>query len=500
MLEAGQVIGGWELIRRLGARLFSDVWLARDAARGVERALDVPTDPECIRQLRHHDPTRLAPHHPNIVQTFDLNTRHDPPYCVTEHVEGDTLRQRLASQGRLPTDEALGIVRQVLAALRAAHAAGILHRGLRPANILLTPQGVVKLAGFAFGRAQAELAASLIRSGAATSASATSLALAADYRSPEQRRGLDAAPCDDIYSVGVLACELLTGRRPTDAPVGQLLEQAGLCGPIADVVVTACDDRDYRYPTAVEMLRSVARLPPSVPELITSSGGMRLRLIQPGPFVMGSDTGRDWERPAHDVTITRPFYLGVCPVTQAQYERVTAAAPSTFHGPDRPVETVSWDDARGFCRRLSQAEGAAYRLPTEAEWEYACRAGSTAAYSFGDSEWLLAQYAWYAASSRHAAPGQPPAHQTHPVGDLKPNAWGLHDVHGNVWEWCRDYYVAYRPGAQADPQGPSEGRSRVVRGGSWRNTPAYCRSATRNHHAPGFSCDHLGFRVVRAVP
>ena len=193
------------------------------------------------------------------------------------------------------------------------------------------------------------------------------------------------------------------------------------------------------------------------------------------------------------VEITRPFYLGVHEVTQAQYEAVIGRNPSGFKGAAHPVEQVNWDDAVAFCGRLSElpaekAAGRLYRLPTEAEWEYACRAGSTTTYSFGDETARLAEFGWYSNNSGSA--------KLHPVGEKKPNAWGLYDMHGNVWEWCHDWYGPYPVGDVADPTGPESGSVRVDRGGSWHYIARFCRSASRYRFAPGSRTSVLGFRVL----
>ena len=231
-------------------------------------------------------------------------------------------------------------------------------------------------------------------------------------------------------------------------------------------------------------------------EVITNSLGTRLAFVPAGEFLMGSpDSDNDAhknEKPQHRVRITRPFYLGVHPVTQEEYERVMGNNPSQFKGdPQRPVESVSWNDAMEFCRQLSEKEGKEYRLPIEAEWEYACRAGSRTEWCFGDSESQLAGYAWYFDNSDHT---------THPVGQKKPNGWGLYDMHGNVWEWCSDWYVRdyYENSSANDPQGPSSGSHRVIRGGSWNTVACYSRSANRFDYSPGNRSGILGFRVCLA--
>ncbi len=209
-------------------------------------------------------------------------------------------------------------------------------------------------------------------------------------------------------------------------------------------------------------------------------------LIPEGSFMMG-DENMDDACPVHKVMLSA-FHIQATPVTQAQYEAVMGRDPSYFKGPDRPVERVSWNDAVDFCNKLSALTGENYRLPSEAEWEYACRAGSTSAYCFGDDDKELGEYAWYDDNS---------AMQTHPVAQKRANRFGLYDMHGNVWEWCRDWYGDYSSGSQTDPEGPSTGSYRVLRGGSWFFNARNLRSANRNISSPGNSNNGSGFRLAR---
>ena len=253
---------------------------------------------------------------------------------------------------------------------------------------------------------------------------------------------------------------------------------------------------------------------------------------------MGSpaiEAGREPTETQHEVTITNSYYLGAFEVNQDQYEKVMGDNPSHFKGGKNPVDHVYWQEAVYFCKTLSKlpeekAAGRVYRLPTEAEWEYACRAGSTTAYSFGDNAQRLSEYAWF---------GDVPGGKTHPVGEKKPNRWGLYDMHGNVSEWCRDWYGPYAsfaetnpdspdlgvarkvPGKDApgwvpgsaggrlvdgdgfdfsswvtDPKGPRDGFTRVLRGGSQQSVAASCRSSSRENRSLVETSDAIGFRVV----
>jgi formylglycine-generating enzyme required for sulfatase activity len=241
----------------------------------------------------------------------------------------------------------------------------------------------------------------------------------------------------------------------------------------------------------------------------TNTLGMKLERIKDGTFTMESpdkEEGRnDDEGPQHEVTITQPFYLGVCPVTQGEYEKMMGKNPSWFSkdggGKDKvqgldtrrfPVETVSWGEAVAFCEALNKQDknkpaGWEYGLPREAEWEYACRAGAQSAHSFGGDPKQLSDYAWFPDNS---------GGRTHEVGRRKPNPWGLYDMHGYVWQWCADRKGKYGNGSFKDPKGPDNGESRVVRGGSWYSDPRYCRAAGRIDVVPYFRGYVVGFRVV----
>jgi formylglycine-generating enzyme required for sulfatase activity len=223
---------------------------------------------------------------------------------------------------------------------------------------------------------------------------------------------------------------------------------------------------------------------------------MKLALIPAGEFLMGSPAGEagrgDHEGPQHRVRITKAFYMGATQVTQEQYQAVMGKNPSWFKGAKNPVEQVSWNDAQEFCRRLSAKTGKTVRLPTEAEWEYACRAGTTTKWSCGDQEGALGEYAWHGANA---------GERTHDVGGKKPNAFGLYDMHGNVFEWCQDWCDAsyYANSPLDDPSGAARGYARALRGGSWNVTPEICRSAYRFGYGPGLRFAHLGFRAVVSV-
>jgi uncharacterized protein (TIGR02996 family) len=246
---------------------------------------------------------------------------------------------------------------------------------------------------------------------------------------------------------------------------------------------------------------------------ITNSVGMDLVQIPAGSFLMGSppdEQARDNdEGPQHWVTISRPFWLGVYAVTQQQYQRVMGSSPSSSFVTEpaarsHPVESVSWNDASDFCERLTalpaeRAAGRAYRLPTEAEWEYAARAGTPQGWPFLFGSSLHSRLANFNGESPYGGgPRGPYLQRTTPVGSYAANPWGLYDIHGNVWEWCSDWYQAdyYAHSSAIDPPGPARGERRVLRGGSWLNQALNCRLARRDQYSPDFRYNDNGFRVV----
>ena len=254
------------------------------------------------------------------------------------------------------------------------------------------------------------------------------------------------------------------------------------------------------------------------PETVVSASGIEMIPIPGGWFEMGSHSGNADEAPVHRAWVDA-FLMDRHEMTQAHYRRLAGTSPflsgdpSHFKGPHRPVEMVSWDIAALLCNERSRAEGldvcysedgscdfeaSGYRLPSEAEWEYACRAGTGTAYSFGTEARHLGRNGWYGANS---------AKRTHPVGERRPNGWGLFDMHGNVAEWCNDVYEEdyYVRSSDRNPTGPGDGARYVLRGGAWNSSAEACRSAARVGESPGtqdacFARDAIGFRCVRKAP
>jgi formylglycine-generating enzyme required for sulfatase activity len=521
--------------------------------------------------------------HPNIVTIFDFGTQDDRPYLVMEYIEGGDLRREMVPQKPMPTGRAVAVLSSVARALECLHLQGILHRDLKPENVLMHDRNTPKIADFG-------LAVSDSSMGFLTSTDVSMGTVG--YVAPEQLYRLKVDERADQYSLAAIAYEMLTGYKPLGSfrPPSR---HSGALGPEVDAVLMKAlsEDRDDRFSsirafsTALERagagrrdrLRTrlavlatlgvvlgalaattrrywVQPVRPSVPkpeaivsdpsesmspsirqapaQLVTKQG-MKLVLIPPGEFSMGSPDAdplaRPNEKPVHGVTISRPFYLGAYEVTVAQFRafveqtgyRTEAEtdgnggyihndrpkdkdAEKSVNDPrlnwrepgytkkqadDEPVVQVSWNDAMAFCRWLSETEGGVFRLPTEAEWEYACRAGTTTLWCSGDAPAQLEAYAWTPKSGTH---------RTHKVGTKAPNPFGLFDMHGNVWEWCLDYIGPYGSAPETDPTGPSDGAARVLRGGAWdRKNIRRTKSAYRISAEPNYRHYTYGFRVCR---
>ena len=272
-------------------------------------------------------------------------------------------------------------------------------------------------------------------------------------------------------------------------------------------------------PTQETPTLAMGKKPPAAPRRsVTNSLGMEFLYIKPGTFMMGSpsnEPGRNDNEIQHQVTLTKGFYMQTTEVTQGQWQAIMGSNPSYFKncGNDCPVEQTSWNDVQEFVRKLNQREeGDTYRLPTEAEWEYAARAGSTTAFASGDITETDCGYdanldamGWYCGNSDVSYSGCEDNSEwggskcagTHPVVQKQPNGWGLYDMHGNVWEWCQDGYRDYTSDTVTDPTGPSSGSFRVLRGGSYFSNAWVCRSAHRSRYNLGGRRSYLGFRLVR---
>ncbi len=517
----------WELEELLGVGGFGEVWKARnphfDAVPAV--ALKFCLDPTAKDRLLRHEAAVLNQvmrqgRHPGIVALQHTYLSADPPCLEYEYVLGGDLCGLLHDWQRQPPGaERVGqLMRELARIIAFAHRLNppIVHRDLKPANVLIQPSAAggftLRVADFGIGGVAANRALAATARGisqgnflvTALRGSHTPL-----YASPQQIRGDPPDPRDDVYALGVIWHQLLTGSLTAGRPGGMRwhdrLVAAGVPRGQVELLSSCLEDEPADRPAdagelADHLVALLGRPIVSVrlPRLIVNSIGMKLVLIPAGAFRMGSPQDEphrcDDESFPRLVRIDKPFYLGVFPVTQREYEAVMKDNPAFFQrkaggGPDHPVEQVNWDDAGAFCRQLSglaeeQKEGRVYRLPTEAEWEYACRAGTDTPFSFGTA--LSAAEANFDGTRPYGdAAAGPFVRRTTRVGSFAANAWGLYDMHGNVWEWCADWYTPTR--------------HRALRGGSWNNSGHLCRSARRQKYAPDFRAENLGFRVVMEV-
>jgi formylglycine-generating enzyme required for sulfatase activity len=517
----------WELVELLGMGGFGEVWKARHSRfDGIPPvALKFCLDAQAKEQLlkwegRVVNEVMRAGRHPGIVPLLDAYLKADPLCLKYEYVAGGDLAaylQELSAQGGASPTYASTIVTRLARTVGFVHRLDppIVHRDLKPANILVQRLAdgkvTLRIADFGIGAIVAEQ--TLRREKNRPTSHPVSLpnavrgAYTPIYASPQQRRGDPADVRDDVHALGIIWHQLLAGDLTAERPGGRgwrkKLESSGMAPALLDLLESCIDDDPAERPANADDLAGRIEMllgqPSSIPPTVLQSenrkpGGeltlrvsnldLRFAWVPPGEFMMGSNEFND-EKPIHRAKFTKGFYMGVFPIMQWQWIEVMGNNPSGFRLENRPVEQVTWEDCQEFCAKLTQLSGKPTRLPTEAEWEYACRAGTTTDYCSGAGENALKKVGWYSANSRR---------QTHPVGGLDPNAWGLYDMHGNVWEWCQDWHGPY-PGDVEDYRGPNSGDNRVFRGGSWINLAVNCRAAFRQGYAPGFRYHAVGCRV-----
>ena len=536
-LRPGEVLGDgrYQLLEVAGSGGFGTVWRAFDSRKRRVVAVKVLHGhhlEEGSRRERFERGARKMADliHPGIVRVLDDPGEEDGfQFFVMEYLPGGDLHRAILRR-QMPAARALDVILQVGEALAWAHDRGVVHRDVSPHNILLAADGSPRITDF-----------DLVKAADSTGGTKTGAMGKFLYAAPEiMTRPQDADARADVYGLGMTAVFAILGAElPMDVLYGRQAFFAGLgCSEAVREVIgrataVAIGDRTADVRSFCEAVAEA--LPPRKPassddfgtlddpptgrlsgdEVVALAGVAPLRLVglTGGELTMGSRDGEegsfDDERPAHRVWIS-PLYVATTPVTQAQWSAVMKTDPSHFKGADRPVEQVSWYDAVQFCNALSERErrrpaytltkgggehpdvslnpaADGFRLPTEAEWEFFCRAGTTTRYWSGDAEADLARVGWYEENS---------GGQTHPVGEKKaPNPWGLHDVHGNVWEWCWDSKAPYSAEPAADPAAP-RGDGRVIRGGCCRNSALRSRSAFRFVRYPWYRYLILGFRLV----
>ena len=584
----------YRIVKQLGQGGMGSVWLAEDtqldnkpfAIKMLPSIL--VSNKRAYRQLKDEALVAMKLTHPNIVTLRAFEENNGNPFLVMDYIDGQTLDDYLAENGKMSEDETIRLLKPIAAALDYAHSKGVVHRDVKPGNVMVAKDGTPYILDFGIAR---EMQETMTRVTGKLS-SGTLL-----YMSPEQLRGLPPKASQDVYSFAAMAYECLKGnppfyrgaiedqikneapeplsdvaggsrfvaavmaglaKKPDDRPatcVGVLEERvsaqsrreaepqredspsqraqksnvpspevepprnsSGVGKVLAVVAMAICGivffstqcksnrelghssmqpETTYRPSVGSEKTLSAQK-----EKTLTLPGGAKMEMIYvgPGSFMMGSpesEDGRDNDETQHRVTLTKGFWLGKYEVTQSQWQSVMGDNPSNFKSPDRPVERVSWEDCQQFIQKVNasakQQLGGGARLPTEAEWEYACRAGTTTAYYWGNA--LNGDKANYDGNNPcgTTAKGQFKG-ETTSVGSYGANPWGFFDMHGNVYEWCQDWYGSYNVDA-TDPQGPASGGYRVLRGGGWNSNARYCRSAGRDRGDPGFRYDISGFRL-----
>ncbi len=580
----GKRLGAYQVLKELGRGGMGVVYQARD--RGLRRLAaikvlpsDFTHDRSLVDRFLREARACARLNHPNIVTVFGVGKLDETYFIAMEYVEGQSLDELIKSEAPLDVRKALEITRQAADALAAAHEEDIIHRDIKPQNIMIDRSGRVKVMDFGLASVQTE---SMTLTAAGTTLGTP------QYMSPEQWKDSKVDARADIYSLGVTLFKMLTGKPPfegqttlalmrkvVDEPTPSVLDfsqevPSEVADIVSEMIAKDPDDR-YNYATDLrdDLDQYLGGAPPSTPVsvkpfsspsaesqlkrlekqsqaqresqlaaatfvgtqadadaelasrrlplyagiaavaiLLAAAGAwfiMRdsatfadplfpksdFAWIGPGTFEMGSlstEAGHDSDETVHTVTLTQGFWMGRFEVTQAQWETVMGTNPSFFKGGELPVEQVSWNEVQTFLDKLNAEYGSNFRLPTEAEWEYACRAGERSAYTFGNDPAMLGNYAWYGANSRS---------RSKRVGLKEANAWGIYDMHGNVLEWVADWADPYPNQDVTDPKGPAQGELRVARGGSWYVGPENCRSADRSASVPEDRGGDLGFRICQ---
>ena len=538
----------WYVVQLLGIGGFGEVWEVRRPHLPDRFAVKFCLDQASAKVLNREAEALIAlsnklPHHPHIVRLIELQLDQEPYWLAFEYINGGSL-EALLRTGPLSWEDTLTFFRPLVEAMSAVHRVGIVHRDLKPANILLTAQHEVKIADFGIGKVLADQEVQSQQ----TRTCFTAMGYGSiGYMSEEQAAGKPAHPADDTFALGVLLWQMLSGSlSPPPRYVHRLVDKLPVPPAIQKLILDCVNEPRNERPqntmTLLEVLdkeidppqqsesHSSLWVPPSKnvvgtsfrDKLKDSSEGPEMVYIPTGKFKMGDDgVFTSEEKPAHWVTIAYTLAIGKYPVTVGEFKKFVQATNYRteaekgdgayswtgegweemsdanwkhhyFSQTDRnPVICVSWNDAQSYCRWLSEQTGKPYRLLSEAEWEYACRAGTTTQYSFGDYIPELKNYAWYDENSTEGMTlsfidkllGKGKNRQTHPVGEKKPNSWGLCDMHGNVSEWCEDVWHDNYDGAPTDGSAwveNGEQHFRLLRGGSWNYTAYRCRSAYRS--------------------
>jgi serine/threonine protein kinase len=456
-----------------------------------------------LQRFREEALTLAQFRHPGIVQVLDLFHANHTSYYVMDFVEGETLKSWVRRNGPMPFSEALPLMNKILDALDTVHKADLLHRDLKPENIMLQADGQPVLIDFGSARQFSE----------GKTLNQTAI-LTPGFAPPEQySESAHRGPFTDIYALGATCYFMLTGKKPVDAYSRnreELIPPHQIDSSISEICSSALMlamnlQPEDRFHNALEFKSALNKIESNANSQLQRTGLRNFRksegvlgrfiseliFIQGGVFQMGTE---DLEvpdaRPVHEVFLT-DFYMSKYPVTQEVWEEVCRYNPSQFRGNGRhPVENISSEEIDMFLQKLRERSGIYFFLPTEAEWEYAAKGGvyhELCTYAGGNK---IEECGWYEANTNR---------QTQPVGRLNPNALGLHDMSGNVWEMCQDLYseAYYKNAPVRNHIGAETGSLRAVRGGSWKsNDPVECRVTYRGQMNKAGKSASIGFRVV----
>ncbi|MCB1041817.1 MAG: SUMF1/EgtB/PvdO family nonheme iron enzyme [Acidobacteria bacterium] len=535
-----------ELLLPLGETHMSSVYEARD--NQLNRTVAVKllhtkrTDSRSTERFIREAQIAAGLSHPNIVGIHAIGLIDDQIAIVMEYLGGGTLNEQ-----NMTTESAVALALQITSALDHAHLANLVHRDIKPQNILFDSQGTPKLVDFGIAKAFGMTQLTADRTFLGTP----------QYASPEQAKGEPLDHRSDLYSLGVVLYELISGHPPfeSDDPLALLYQHVHEDPPalntdpdLADIVATLLQKQpEKRFQTARELAARLKawptapppppiypptrrtfpirarirvaliivailmiptyfvvsqRKPKSVPDTIsmvprdepagikTLIQAIEFRPIPGGAFTMGTRVHRDHDaRETHEVALS-PFRMSATEITQEVWQAVMQNNPSCQKGHALPVENVSYKEVMIFIEKLNAIGVGTYRLPTEAEWEYRCRAGDRGSGDVFRRTKSIMTEAWFSDNA-----GQ----KSHPVGELAANHWGLYDMRGNVWEWCSDWYDAnyYERSPFENPHGPDSGSARVVRGGAFNSPETDCRATNRFKWNPDESSCRIGFRLVR---
>ena len=517
----------------------------------------INNNPKAVELFKQEADVLSQLHHSGIPQVesdayfeyYPYNSQ-NPIHClVMEKVVVEDLEKYMRKRGLRPINQTTAIewLKDLIIILEQVHNKDLFHRDIKPSNIMLRSESA-ELVLIDFGTVRKVTSTVFKQQGGVTGI------ISAGY-TPSEQINHNAVPQSDFFALGRTFVYLLTGKEPLDPIMydsyNETLNWRNHAPQISSMLADLLDDmmqrlyKDRPQNTQVILQRIAAiekalqspkpqppKPQPPIPsnnlktfsfEVVTTDArgnitnqrkesakyftedlgnGVTLEMVEipGGTFIMGSPTSEEnrssSESPQHQVTVPS-FYMGKYELTQAQYQAIIGTNPSNFKGDNRPVQRVSWNDAVAFCEKLSQKTGKNYRLPSEAEWEYACRAGTTTPFYFGES--ITPDLVNYNGNYTYASvPKGQNRQQTTDVGTFPPNSFGLYDMHGNVWEWCQDDYRNDYINAPTDGSAlTSLGvRRKILRGGSWGLNPGYCRSAYRNYGNLAYYVSHFGFRVV----